>query len=237
MNKKQLSMETLRPNQQRAKNAILLIYIVLAMNIVVFISSYMQYSMLEKASGGHFPSFEEAKANDQRELLVAVIYMIIYIVSAITFIQWFRRAYFNLHQRVKNLSSSEGWAAGCWFVPVLNLFKPYQIMSEMFKETAKYLADKTKESTLNLSNGIVGLWWTIWVVNAVTGYYVYIQTRELKSIETMMDITMLSMISALLLAVLAPITIKIIKNYSAAEEVLAEETGSNDTSTYNSLIG
>ncbi|MBN2680940.1 MAG: DUF4328 domain-containing protein [Bacteroidales bacterium] len=118
-------MESLRPNLQRAKNAKIFVYISMAMGIGMLISMYLQSELLAKAARGEFVTVEDVNSNDQRHVLVSSLYIIVYIISAITFIQWFRRAYFNLHLKTKNLSSSEGWAAGCWFVPVLNLFKPY----------------------------------------------------------------------------------------------------------------
>ena len=47
-------MESLRPNEQRAKNAIFWIWIVLALEIVNLISSYMQYDLLQTVANGSF---------------------------------------------------------------------------------------------------------------------------------------------------------------------------------------
>lgn len=48
----------------------------------------------------------EISANDIREQSLAVLMIFALLVSAATFIQWFRRAYFNLHQRCENLMYS-----------------------------------------------------------------------------------------------------------------------------------
>ena len=81
----------------------------------------MQYDLLQTVANGGFISDEAVEANDTRESFLGIIYLIAYIISGITFIMWFRRAYFNLHQKVSWLNHSEGWAAGCWFVPIVNL--------------------------------------------------------------------------------------------------------------------
>ncbi len=91
--------EKLRPNEQRAKNAIVLIWIILALEIASLISGYFQYDLLNTVANGGEISTETANANDSREQIVGIIYMIAYIISGIMFIQWFRRAYYNLHQK------------------------------------------------------------------------------------------------------------------------------------------
>jgi len=139
-------MEHLRPNEQRAKSAIVLIWIVLAFEIISFISSYIQYDLLQTAANGGQISMEYATANDTRERIVGITSMIVYIISAITFIQWFRRAYYNLHLRAELLSYTEGWAAGSWFVPIVNLIRPYRIMTELYEETNELLVKKVEGS-------------------------------------------------------------------------------------------
>jgi len=126
-------MEKLRPNQERAKTAIILIYIVLGIELIDCVSDYFQLRLLQRFQSGITVSVSEATANDMRVTILALIYMVAYITSAVMFIRWFRRAYFNLHQVARVLTHSEGWAAGAWFVPIVNLFRPYQIMKELYE--------------------------------------------------------------------------------------------------------
>lgn len=105
-------MENLKPNEQRAKNAVTLIYIVLALEIMALISGYFQYDLLQTAANGGEVSTLWANSNDIREQTIAIVYLIAYVISGVTFIQWFRRAYYNLHLQVRYLSHDEGWASG-----------------------------------------------------------------------------------------------------------------------------
>ena len=83
----------LRPNEQRAKNAIMLIWIVLGLEVVLFISSNFQLELLNRMAIGSNYTMEEATANDTREGILGMVYLITFIVSAVMFIKWFRRAY------------------------------------------------------------------------------------------------------------------------------------------------
>lgn len=106
----------------------------------------------------------------------------------------------------------------------------------MFKETKTILQNRNNIDE-KLSTGIVGLWWTLWIINSLTGYYVNIVDKNDVSLESLQNITFIGMFSSAIVIILAPITVKMISNYSAAEQILAEESDNSESSTYNSLIG
>lgn len=210
-------MEYFKPNIRRAKNAMILIWIVLAIEIVALVSGYLQYDLLQKALGGVEITTEAASANDTREQLIGIIYLIAFIISGITFILWFRRAYFNLHQKVPHLNYQEGWAAGAWFVPFLNLFRPYQIMNELFKETRNLLESEYEESP---SNRYLGIWWGLWILSNLLGQFVFRYSMRADTIEQLNTVTIVSMIGNLIGIPLALITINVIKTYSEIEPLI-----------------
>jgi hypothetical protein len=122
-------METLRPNDQRAKTAIMMVWCVLLLEILMIISDWMQYRLIDGVQHGISITTDEAYANDMRQRLLALLHLVVFVISAITFIMWFRRAYYNLHIKLENkLLQPEGWAAGGWFVPIVCLYRPYHIM-------------------------------------------------------------------------------------------------------------
>ena len=197
-------MENLKPNGQRAKNAITLIWIVLALEIVSLISGYFQYDLLQTAANGGEISTETANANDTREQIIGIVYLIAFVISAVTFIQWFRRAYFNLHLRVNHLSQTEGWAAGSWFVPIVSLYRPYQIMKELYQET-KALLTKNGLNNENISTSSLGWWWTLWVISSFLGQFVFRYSMKAESIDELTISTVASMIENVVGIPLAPL--------------------------------
>ncbi len=224
-------MENLRPNEQRAKNAITLIWIVLALEIISLISGYFQYDLLQTVAKGGEISNETATANDTREQLIGVIYMIVYIISAVTFIKWFRRAYFNLHQRVNHLSQTEGWAAGSWFVPIVSLYRPYQIMKELYQETKELLVKNGLGVNENFTTNSLGWWWTLWIINNFIGQFVTRYSLKAESIDELTTSTIASMFSNIIGIPLALITVKVIKDYSNVEPLLNEIREDEETTT------
>ena len=212
----------LRPNKQRARNAIMLIWIVMGLEVVLLISGYLQYELLNQWSNGGEISIESADANDSREQILGIVYMIAYILSSVMFIQWFRRAYYNLHQKINHLSYSEGWAAGAWFVPILNLFRPYQIMKELYNETKNLLLKNGLNISKSFSTNLVGLWWALWIIGSFLGQAVFRLSMNAETIDELTTMTMVSMASNVFGIPLGLIAIKVIQDYSNIEPLLNE---------------
>jgi Domain of unknown function (DUF4328) len=211
--------EAIRPNKSRAKNAIIVIWIIMGLDVISMISSYLQYDLLAFANAGGFISDEVADSNDNREMILAFIYTAVSIISIVTFIQWFRRAYYNLNIRI-NCKFSEGMAAGCWFIPIIALFRPYQIMKEMWVETSKLILSKTDVLIKNDGTGILALWWTIWIIYNFVGNQVIKMAFRGETIADYMNGTIGDIVLSFLGIPLAFITIRFIKLYSHKEDQL-----------------
>ncbi|MDR2207036.1 MAG: DUF4328 domain-containing protein [Flavobacteriaceae bacterium] len=212
-------MGSLKPNKQRAKNAIILIWIVFALEIASFISNYFEYDLLLKISAENMPDTLDIDVNDSRQSTLALLYSIAFIISAITFIMWFRRAYYNLHQRTRYLSYSEGWAAGSWFVPILNLFRPYQIMRELYVETRKLISKNA--ASIDFTTSLLWLWWTLWIINNIIGQFIF--RYDVESTDEFITFSVANMLDNIVGIILAPITVKVIKDYSNVEPLLMNE--------------
>lgn len=214
----------LKPNNERAKILLSMIWIVLGLEILSLVSSGLQYNLLHAVSNGRELTSEAAKANDLREQIISIIYLIAYIISGITFIMWFRRAYYNLHLKVKNLSSTEGWAAGCWFVPFVNLYRPYQIMKELYEETKKYIVGKDESSQVDLTTKFLGIWWTLWIINGILGQIIFRLSMHADTLPKIMTTTTLNIISGVIGVGLGIVTLRVIKDYSNVEgQLIAKE--------------
>lgn len=228
-------MANLKPNKARAKAAIIMIWVVMGLEIISLISGYLQYILLSNFEVGIYVTPTEANANDLREQLIAVVYIIVFIISAVTFIKWFRRAYFNLHQKVNYLSFDDGWASGGWFVPFLNWIRPVQIMNELYKYTPEYLATKNVSTTNKLQRWTVGVWWTLWVINSIIGNIVTQLSLRAEEIDEFIKITNFSMIGNIIGIPLAIITVKVISDYSKVETLLYESEELDNNEVQNSF--
>ncbi len=215
-------MENIRPNGQRASTAIILLWIMLGMEVISIISGYFEYEILYALQNGGEFSIEAAEASDTRQQVISILYMLAYITSIVTFIMWFRRAYYNLHQKVNNLMLPEGWAAGSWFLPIISLFRPYQIMKEMYQETARLISKKDFLQTYQLSSRFLGWWWGLWIICSMLGQFSFRYSMKAESVEQLLTVNIVDLISNMIGIPLALLAIKVVKDYSAFEPLLEE---------------
>lgn len=227
-------METLKPNARRAQNAITLIWIVMALDIASLISGAMQYNLLTDARNGVAITGSAAEANDWRERIVAFASLIAMVVSAVTFIQWFRRAYFNLHQKINDLQQPENQAATSWFIPFVNLGRPYSIMKEMYDSSRRFLETSGAVMTSQLSTGKLKAWWALWIVNGVASQAVSRFTLKAESIDELISSTAASMVLDVIGIPLAIITVRVIKDYASIEPLLSGSVEIDDQGTLDS---
>lgn len=205
-------MTALKPNAERAKIAIVMIIVVVVLEIISMLSDVMQYEMLQIGF-----TMEEAESNDLRQRIIALFFLVAFIVSIITYIRWFRRAYFNLHLRVKHLDFTEGWAAGAWFVPIVNWFRPYQIMKELYVETEKFLRNNAPSYTKTTSTAIVGWWWAIWIISTIVDRINFNISQKAETLDEINTSTIWSIATSLIGIPLAILAIKVIKDYTEIE--------------------
>ena len=209
----------IRPNEQRAKWAEYLIWAMLFMSIITLISNYLQYNMLLKLQEGINILYSKIEMNDIRVGIISLVYFVVYITSVVTFIRWFRRAYYNLHNR-GNASYEEGWAAGAWFVPIISLFRPYRIMQELDDKMAA-LIEKHSSKKIKQSSVLIGLWWAWWVISNI---YANITLRISWNAETLNETlksTTFDMIYEVIHIPLAILAILVIRRVSGKEMKLA----------------
>ena len=211
-----------RPNSDRARNAQTLVWLVMAGSIALIATTYLELDVLERLKNGVGEYDEgivaEAERSDSMNQLAAIINSILRIISAVFFIQWFRRAYHNISNFTTPIFTN-GWAAGAWFVPFINLARPLQIMRELWESITNYQgADEFNTPKFNYKL-YTGIWWTLWITTSILNNYVLRADQE--TISQMINVDKISIFSDLLEIPLAIITVKIIKEYNKLEEQLS----------------
>jgi len=157
-------MSHIRKNAQRGRLVVTFFWMSLGVTILALISSVLQVKLLHDHQFGITITEEAINLNDLRESVIAIAVLLILIIQAILFIQWFRRAYYNLEQvRAISTKFKNEHVVWAWIIPILSLFRPYHMMREVWDKTqvpkehpiyGKVMAPKT----------LIGWWWTFWLV-------------------------------------------------------------------------
>jgi hypothetical protein len=95
--------------------------------------------------------------------LAYLAYFAAFVASVVIVAIWIHRAHANLADAaVDGLEFTPGWAVGWYFIPIANLFKPFQAMRELWRAShgEAHPFDGPAPSA-------VTAWWTCWIVGNI----------------------------------------------------------------------
>jgi len=212
----------IKDNSQRAKNIITVFWVFFGLTIISIGSSILERSLLLRAADGNI-TVDEANSNDLRQKIVGIAQLGIHIIVIVYFIMWFRRAYFNLHSLGFYLRYTEGWAAGAWFVPFMNLYAPFKIMKEIWDNT-QIRAQQGSEDPEVKPSTLLGVWWFLWIVTNIAGnIYSRMAFRGEHSISDLISLNMTSIVLDIVDLANVFIVITMIKQVNVFEEQLKQK--------------
>jgi hypothetical protein len=153
---------------------LLLLALTIVLDCTAVFSMRAQISLLQRVEQGSEVSAEDAAANDSRVTLIEGLRSLAVLAIAATFITWMYKAYRNLPGfGARLLEYSPGWAIGAFLTPVLNLIRPYSVVTEIWKASVpgtdgtEWIQQKTPV--------MIRLWWGFWLAsNFVSGFIIYL---------------------------------------------------------------
>lgn len=152
-----------RSGSDRARNAKILIALVM---IGCAFSSYAHLTRAAaidafRSSGNLMALVAPIEHGDNLIMTTVGLTAVAQLISAIMFLMWMHRVYRNLPALgATRLSMSPGWAVGYWFIPFVNLFKPYRAMHE----TWQHSDPKAGFSRMASPATLVGVWWAGFII-------------------------------------------------------------------------
>lgn len=87
--------------------------------------------------------------------LASLLFIVSFVISTIPVLIWVWRAHNNLKREgVSGLKFSPGWAVGSYFVPIMNLFVPFQAMRALYNRSHGEPEELTEATADSVSS-----WW------------------------------------------------------------------------------
>ncbi len=203
-------------------------YILYAYIIIIaiwIVSSVMEYNLLLDFQNGVYTSEElimvAADKNDQRQDIIGGLYLMIFLISAILIMRWTYVANYNAHQfGAQNMKFSPGWSIGYYFIPILNLWKPYQAMKEIWKVSKSPLSWESATAS-----HILSLWWLLWIISSIMGRVIFNMSKNANELTELLNLNIITQISNMLDIVLAIITLLVINNIYRMQSQYLESKG------------
>lgn len=102
--------------------------------------------------------------------IVTILRFPVFIFTVVVFLIWLNRGFKNLSPlNASSFETTPGWAVGYWFIPILNLFKPYQTMRELWVESdPEFDPDLSFAPSDYSAPAFMGFWWATWIIFNIT---------------------------------------------------------------------
>ncbi len=189
-----------------------MLYAQILIAVISIISGYLEYQLLSDYQNGFYTSQElalaDGEASDQRQGIVGILYLVVFVVSGFLILKWIYRANYNARQLgAENMKFTPGSSIGYHFIPILALWKPYQAMKEIWK-ASKSPSDWTFQKT----SAILPIWWTIWVISNVLGYAIFKLAMHVEELPELINLNLITQVSNILSIPLALVFLEIINN-------------------------
>jgi hypothetical protein len=207
-------MATYYSNKLPSQLSIVFSWIIIALDI----ASIAIYSYLLTITGKSAPNDNVIKL-EETLIAITLIFTVAFVVS---FLAWFYRAYANLQTRIDYpLERTPGWAIGAWFVPIVNLFRPYQMMSEMYEETETLLEKNGQTEKISFSKRSLDWWWVLLLASAVASIVLRTISRNPSQSTDFLTALLAVMLALNLLDIMLRVMwMKITIDYSRIEPLL-----------------
>jgi hypothetical protein len=153
--------------QPRAVWAVAFLLAVAVASVILLLGTIVQIGQLNQVLAGTEVPTRNLERSDLLLQLGAIGYSVAFVASMVAFSMWFHRTYRNLPALgAKNLLTKPGWAVGSFFIPILNLFRPYQAAREIVVYSDPEYAGDRLASSLG-APALLKWWWGAWIIGNV----------------------------------------------------------------------
>lgn len=161
------NIDNVSNRKNKIKYSMRLSYFILCTGII-FVGVSLIYLLISKSLGNALVAKNRSEIQLYYEYIDKMLpWLRIQLVFMLLFLYWVYKSYKKLPliSGEKNRWST-GWAIGGWLIPILNLWRPYQVMSELWNKSNP---DKTKGNNGFFSGGKVGTWWFATIAGVIYG--------------------------------------------------------------------
>ena len=164
------------------------------------VSDWLEWQLMDRLIAGEPVTDAEATANDDRQGTIGLVQFALMVAGVVVLIRWLHGAYRNLEVVAPSEKRySAGWAIGSWFVPIMNLFRPKQMINDVWR------AGGAKPGLLLLG------WWLLWTISTFVVSFAgrsYMNAETPEEIRTGSILYLVSDVMDAMAAVLAIIIVR-----------------------------
>lgn len=159
-------------------------------NLVALWVDLIQLNIANDLESGRRVPFEELDASDDRVTTAGLFQSACYVTCMVAFLVWYGRAYRNLARLgARNLRWGNGWAIAYWFIPIANLFRPKQVVNDIWRASDPNLPGPTGWTDWPVP-ALIHWWWAFWLLSSFADRIFF--RRSLDDVQTPADFVSVS---------------------------------------------
>lgn len=148
-----------------------------------------------------------ANRNDVRQGAIGIVQLAIWLAQAVTILTWIWLANKNVRSLgAKDMEFTPGWAVGWYFIPIANLWKPYQAMAEIWRASSGAADWKSSEAS-----GALAGWWIAWLAANLLGRLSFKLTMNAQAITEIKNASMVTTAADVASIVLSVLFLEIVR--------------------------
>ena len=153
----------------------------------------------------------ELAAIDWPLIVIGVATFAVFVISGFLILKWIYRVNSNAHVYSGEMKVSPGWNVGFFFIPIANLWKPFQGLRETWEVSTMH----TREVP-----GWMRWWWACWLAGNFIDNASFRISLQSETVEGITYSSCLDILSAIVEIPLALLLIRLIRTLTAAQEAM-----------------
>ncbi|MEM9417733.1 MAG: DUF4328 domain-containing protein [Planctomycetota bacterium] len=155
-------------------------------------------------------------------ILLGVGMILVGITTVVLFCCWIFRASKNARALgAEGMRISPGWSVGWWFIPLANLFKPYEATKEIYEASDPDLGPDDWRGSCKTT--LIAWWWAVWIISGIADQ-IDVQMGGSSNHQIAHASSWTGIVSGLVAAVAGILVIRVIQQIDARQLVKATES-------------
>ncbi len=144
----------------RARWATWLFSLTIVANAASLLALGAQRELLNRGVGGF--TLAEWQRSASRIDALNIIRLLLMVATAVVFLRWLHLSYRNVRALGLSTRFTPGWAVGYWFIPLVSLFRPKQVVDELW--------ERTDDALVGQRTATIPVWWGLWLIGNAIEY-------------------------------------------------------------------
>lgn len=171
-----------------AQCVLILLAVLVVLDIVAVVSGCTEIRLISGVMRGETVTAAKATASDSRQVIINRIHIVLICITAALFCIWIYRAHRNLPSLgASGLKYSPWWAVGGFFIPFLNLIRPLQVTTEIWKASDPItdIDDSATWQRTPTSPFIIS-WWILFLISGLLGNVILRLSLQAETLSEML---------------------------------------------------